>query len=77
MSNAFEMSVKFITAQKMKFFIKDFFSKCDQTQETADLVTFTEEILNSSFFVQCIKLQYMSTAYPVELRTSWKYHIDL
>ena len=32
------------TAQKMKFPIKDFFSKCDQ--KTADLVTFTEEILN-------------------------------
>ena len=30
------------TAPKMKFSIKDFFSKCDQT---ADLVTFTEEIL--------------------------------
>ena len=29
------------TAQKMKFSIKDFFSKCDQIQ-----VTFTEEILN-------------------------------
>ena len=29
---------------KMKFSIKDFFSKCDQ--ETADLVTFTEEIVN-------------------------------
>ena len=33
----------------MKFSIKDFFSKCDRIksrQETADLVTFTEEILN-------------------------------
>ena len=28
----------------MKFSIKDFFSKCDQF--SADLVTFTEEILN-------------------------------
>ena len=32
------------TAQKMKFSIKDFLSKCDP--EAADLVTFTEEILN-------------------------------
>ena len=32
---------------KMKFFIKDFLSKCDQIQQsTADLVTYTEEILN-------------------------------
>ena len=34
------------TAQKLKFFIKDFFSKCDQIRSTADLVTLTEEILN-------------------------------
>ena len=34
------------TAQKMKFSIKDFFRKCDQIRRTADLVTFTEEILN-------------------------------
>ena len=32
------------TEQKMKFSIEDFFSKCEH--ETADLVTFTEEILN-------------------------------
>ena len=31
-------------AQKMKFSIKDFFSECDQS--AADLVTFTEKILN-------------------------------
>ena len=31
------------TAQKMKFPINDFFSKCDQI---LDLVAFTEEILN-------------------------------
>ena len=35
-----------ITAQKMKFSIKDFFSKCDQIQFPADLVTFVEKILN-------------------------------
>ena len=35
------------TAQKMKFSIKDFFSKCDQIRRIpADLVLFTEEILN-------------------------------
>ena len=34
------------TAQKIKVSIKDFFSKCDQT---ADLVTFTEESLMENF----------------------------
>ena len=34
------------TTQKMKFSIKDFFSKRDQIRSSADLVTFTEEILN-------------------------------
>ena len=38
------------TEQTVKFHIKGFFSKCDQIrwkpQETADLVIFTEEILN-------------------------------
>ena len=43
------------TVQKMKFFIKDFFSKLSNPQESADLVTFIEEILNRTvdFFVQC------------------------
>ena len=40
------------TAQKMKFSIKDFFSKCFP-QETADLVTFTEEILNGKLHFLC------------------------
>ena len=31
-----------------KFSIKDFFSKCDQIAENADLVTFTEEILRGT-----------------------------
>ena len=36
-----------LTAQKMKFSIKDFSGKCDQIRSFfADLVTFTEEILN-------------------------------
>ena len=51
------------TAQKMKFFNKDFFSKCDQIrrflriwrQKSADLVTFTEDILNG-------KLQFLCSA---------------
>ena len=39
------------TAQKMKFYITNFFSKCDQIRisgfpVSADLVTSTEEILN-------------------------------
>ena len=43
------------TAQKMKFSIKEFFSKFDQNpQFPVDSVTFTEETLNgkASFFVQ-------------------------
>ena len=39
------------TAQKMKFSIKDFFSKCDL--ETADLATFTEEIYNEKLHFLC------------------------
>ena len=34
------------SAQKMKFSIKDFFSKYDQPLFLGDLITFTEEILN-------------------------------
>ena len=42
------------TAQQMKFSIKDFFSKCDHNpQETADLVTFTEEIVNGKLHFFC------------------------
>ena len=37
---------KLFIAQKIKFSIKDFFTKCDQIRMTADVVTFTEEILN-------------------------------
>ena len=39
-------TVKMITAQKIKFFIKDFYSKWPNPQFRADLVTFTEENLN-------------------------------
>ena len=35
------------TAQKMKCSFMDFFSKCDQ--DTADLVTFTEDIFMENF----------------------------
>ena len=41
------------TAQKTKLSIKDFFSKCDQIRTTADLVTFTEEILNGKLHFLC------------------------
>ena len=41
------------TAQKMKFSVKDFFSKCDQIRIPEDLVTFTEEILNEKFHFLC------------------------
>ena len=41
----------------MKFYIKDFFIKCDQIcsfqQFFADLVTFTEEILNGKLHFLC------------------------
>ena len=42
------------TAQKMKISIKDFFSKCDQFP--ADLVTFTEEIVNGNLRFLCSDL---------------------
>ena len=53
----------------MKFSIKGFFSKCDQIrsypQETADLITFTEETFNRKFFVQwSFSVEYMKTFYP-------------
>ena len=44
------------TVQRMKFSIKYFFSKCDQNlQFSADLFTFTEEILNGKlhFLLHC------------------------
>ena len=45
----------FITAQKIKFSIKDFFSKCDQPkpQLSADLVIFTEETFNAKLHFLC------------------------
>ena len=41
------------TAQKMKFSIKDFFSKCDQIRS---LVTFIEEILNGKFIFCAVRI---------------------
>ena len=42
------------TAQKMKFPIKDFFSKCEQNlQFLANLVAFTEEIPNGKLHFLC------------------------
>ena len=37
--------------QKMKFSIKEFLSMWPNPQETADLVTFTEEILNEKLHI--------------------------
>ena len=43
-----------ITLQKMKFSIKDFFSKCDQIRRfPADLVTFNEETLHGKPHFLC------------------------
>ena len=43
-----------LTAQKTKFPIKDFFSKCDQIRSfTVDFVSFTEEILNVQLHFLC------------------------
>ena len=40
--------------KKIKFSFKHFFRKCDQIRrETADLVTFTEEILNGKLHFLC------------------------
>ena len=47
-----QMHLPTIIAQKIKFSIKDFFSK-SKPQETADLVTFTEEILNGKLKFLC------------------------
>ena len=51
----FTYSSKLHTAQKMKFSITDFFSKCDQIhpQFSTDLVTFTEEICNGKLHFLC------------------------
>ena len=55
-----------IIALKMKFSFKVLFSKCDQPQIPADLVTFTEEILNEKF-------HFLRSGLPLPLRY---YHYD-
>ena len=52
-------------AQKIKFFIKDFSSKCDQIRrKSADSVTFTEELLNEIFDFLCsVTLQNLKMFY--------------
>ena len=54
------------TAPKTKFSIKDFFSKC---VHTADLVTFTEEILNGKlhFLYSESKSKLTLYQYPVQV----------
>ena len=48
------LSDAIFTAQKKKFSIKDFFSKCDKNpQETADLVSFTKKTLNGGRYFLC------------------------
>ena len=48
--NPFQSHANFFCTHctKIKFSIKDLFSKCD-----ADLVTFTEEILNGKLYFSC------------------------
>ena len=48
-SNAFQYAAVIHCTRKWSFTIKDFFSKCDQVP--ADLVTFTEEILNKKLIL--------------------------
>ena len=50
-----------LTAHKIKFSIKTFFPKCDHFP--ADLVTFTEEILNEKLHFlgsECCQLSYLT-----------------
>ena len=51
-------------AQKLKFSMKDFFSKCDKIRNAADLVTFTEEILNG-------KLHFLCSVKKLDLSYNW------
>ena len=65
------------TAQKMKFSIKDFFSKCDLFP--ADLVTFTEEILNEKLRFLCSGYYHRETRtrkHPKLYKNYWK-NLDL
>ena len=42
-----------LISELMKLSIKDFFSKCEDLQETADLATFAEDILNGILHFLC------------------------
>ena len=53
MSNLKKKLWGLFTTQKMKFSIKDFFSKCDQTAIFWGFVTFTEEILIGKLHFLC------------------------
>ena len=48
------------TARKMKFSIKDFFSKWPNQLETADLVTFTEEVPKENFIFSAVIVHHYS-----------------
>ena len=59
------------TAQKMKFSIKDFFSKCDKNRSLLRIwSTFTEEILNGN-------LHFLSSVKPRLRSFSLKQHSEL
>ena len=52
----------------MKFFIKYLFSKCDQNPtETADLVTFPEEILNGNIIFCAVFVLNAPFLYPLNV----------
>ena len=59
----------------MKFFIKDFFSKCDQF--TADLVTFTEEIFNGKLYFLCSVINDKSSCIDLLFNTTSKLLCDV
>ena len=69
------------TTQKMKIWIIDFLSKCDQAQFPADLVTFTEEMINrkhhflySEMFAKCTS---QITNPHEKIHTAWKMSVCL
>ena len=58
--------------QKMKFSIKDFFSKSDEIREqTVNLVTFTEEILNGKLHFIMLVRCFINTLHFQDLGESW------
>ena len=63
------------TAQEMNFSIAIFFSKCDP-QETVDLVTFTEEILNEKLHFLCSVNVKHARNYQERSQTSLIFHFQ-